>query len=337
MVQAVSQALANHFAHDALLPRAPGGMGWGAVLALLAHGALLLALTSTVQWRTRPPEVFSAELWAAVPQAAAPLPATTPTPPVAPPPAPVPTPKVEAPPQPAPPPPPVTRDADIATEQARKLEAQRKALEAEKAATEKAKAKAEADAARKREADAKKADEDKRNEDKRKEDKRKDDKLKEEKAQLDRAKEEKTKRDEAERKAAAQAKAEDERLAKQREENLRRMMGQAGTGNTTGSGTGGTGSAAQSAAPSAGYAARVRKLIHDQIIFSGQVEGNPSAEVAVRVDANGIISEPKLVKSSGNKEWDDAVLRAILRTAELPPDNDGRVPPRMTLVFRPNP
>ena len=79
----MSQALATHFAHDALLPRAPGGTGVGAVLALLAHAALVWALTSTVQWRTRPPEVVSADLWASVPQAAAPLAAPPPRPAVA--------------------------------------------------------------------------------------------------------------------------------------------------------------------------------------------------------------------------------------------------------------
>ena len=59
-------------AHDALLPRAPGGNGAGAALALLVHVALLLALTTAVDWRAKTPEVFSAELWANVPQIAAP-------------------------------------------------------------------------------------------------------------------------------------------------------------------------------------------------------------------------------------------------------------------------
>ncbi len=332
----MSQALAAHFAHDALLPRAPGGMGVGALLALAAHGALLLALTSTVQWRTSPPEVFSAELWSAVPQAAAPLPAATPAPVPAPRPPLPPAPKVEAAPKPmpappAPPPAPLQRDADIATEQARRLEAQRKAqeensakeaktkaaLEKSKAEVEKAKVKAKAD----------------------------DDKLKAEQQKIDKQKAEtKLKRDEAERKAAADAKTqaqaqvdakvEDDRLARQREENLRRMIGQAGTAEPANPGTGGTGAAAQNSAPSASYVGRLIGLIKPNIVFTGQVDGNPSAEVEVRAAAGGSIISKRLVKSSGNKDWDEAVLRAIDRTATLPSDN-GRVPPVLILVFRP--
>ena len=46
------------------------------------------------------------------------------------------------------------------------------------------------------------------------------------------------------------------------------------------------------------------------------------------------VSPKRLVKSSGNKEWDEAVLRAVDRTASLPGDN-GLVPPALILVFRP--
>ena len=67
-------AAAATLPHDNLLPRPPGGLGPGAVLALLAHAGLLLALTQATDWRMQPPEVVSAELWAAVPQAAAPQP-----------------------------------------------------------------------------------------------------------------------------------------------------------------------------------------------------------------------------------------------------------------------
>lgn len=334
----MSQALASHFAHDILLPRAPGGMGAGAVLALLAHAVLVLALTSTVQWRTRPPEAFNAELWAAVPRAAAPLPAAPPPAPTpAPPPvAPPPEPKPDVAAKPVPPPPaplaPPAREADIATEQARKLEAQRKLQEAE---AEKAKAKTKADAERKAlEAErAKLKAQAKAEADAEAKLKKEAEAARKRETETAKAAADKIKRDEAERVAAAEAKADDERLARQRAENLRRIMGQATgpTGATTGSG--GTGSAAQSGAPSASYVGRLIALIKPNIVFTGQVEGNPSAEVEVRALADGSIAK-RLVKSSGNKDWDEAVLRAIDRTATLPRDNDGRVP-ALTLVFRP--
>jgi colicin import membrane protein len=336
--------VATHFAHDELLPRASASLAPGALLALLAHAALLVALTATVQWRTKSkPDVISAELWASVPQVAAPPAATAPVsakpvppqppqpPPVVtppPPPSPPPTPKVVSPPpppavkptpaaKPEPAPEPNTRDADIATEQARRAKelAKEKELERSKADAERkaseAKQKRDAEAKAKRDADIKKATEDSR------------------------------KRQDDERKALEEAKAEDDKLAKQREENLRRIMGQAAnTGPTnpaTGAavGTGGSGNAAVNAAPSAAYVGRLIALIRPNIVFTGQVAGNPAAEVEVRTAPGGSIMSRRLAKSSGVKEWDDAVLRAIDRTAALPRDTDGRVPPELILVFRP--
>ena len=55
----------------------------------------------------------------------------------------------------------------------------------------------------------------------------------------------------------------------------------------------------------------------------------------VRASPTGTILSRRLVKSSGHKEWDDAVLRAIDRTAELPRDVDGRVPPELVISFTP--
>ena len=55
----------------------------------------------------------------------------------------------------------------------------------------------------------------------------------------------------------------------------------------------------------------------------------------VRASATGTILARRLVKSSGNKDWDVAVLRAIDRTAELPRDTDGRVPPVLVITFTP--
>ena len=57
---------------DALMPRRPAGMGAGLVLALLAHALLMVALAFSVRWKTSNPAGVEAELWAAVPQIAAP-------------------------------------------------------------------------------------------------------------------------------------------------------------------------------------------------------------------------------------------------------------------------
>jgi colicin import membrane protein len=281
-------------AHDTLLPRPPGGLAPGALLALLVHGALIVALTLSVQWRSQPADVVSAELWAAVPQTAAPrAEAVMPAPPT--PPAPTPPPPVAA---PAPAAPPVA-DAQIAIEKARREKDER-----ERAAQERAeRKKAERDKAAREKAEREKADQLKR--------------------------QEAAKKREAEQRA--EKRAEEERLAAQREANLERLLGQAGA---TGSPSA-TGTDLRNAAPSASYVGRLVGVIKPNIVFADKVPGNPAAEVEVSATASGSIIARRLRKSSGNKEWDEAVLRAIDRTGTLPRDVDGRVPTNIVISFRP--
>src|SRR5258706_11104233 len=69
---------------DALIPRSPDGTGRGLGLALLVHALLVVAIAFGVHWRASTPAGVEAELWASVPQIAAPKPVEpepTPTPP----------------------------------------------------------------------------------------------------------------------------------------------------------------------------------------------------------------------------------------------------------------
>jgi colicin import membrane protein len=297
---------------DALRPQPPGGMGRGALLALAVHGLLLLALALGVSWRSRTPPTFAAELWSATPQAAAPRAAESapvPAPPPPPPPPPTPTPRVAA---PAPAPPPAV-DAQIAMDKARQ----------EKEKAERTRAERE-NAERERQAKAEK-----------------------EKAERDKAQRERQAAAEAKARADAQAKAEaqakreaqekreqqveEQRLAKLREDNLKRMLGQAGATGAPGA----TGTAARDAAPSASYAGKIIARIKPNILLTETVTGQPAADVEVRASPTGSILSRRLVKPSGSKDWDEAVLRAIDRTAELPRDVDGRVPPVLVITFTP--
>lgn len=89
------------------------------------------------------------------------------------------------------------------------------------------------------------------------------------------------------------------------------------------------------AEPSASYAGRIRARIKPNIVFTSDVDGNPVAEVEVRATTDGTITSQRLVKSSGNKAWDDAVIKAIIRTETLPRDTDGRVWTPLIISFRP--
>ena len=129
---------------------------------------------------------------------------------------------------------------------------------------------------------------------------------------------------------AKEQKAEEERLAQQRQKNLERMMGQAGSNSSSTVGT-----AAQSSGPSASYTGKLIAAIKPNIVFTDTITGNPAAEVEVRAGPSGSILARRLLRSSGNKEWDEAVLRAIDRTGTLPRDVDGRVPSTLIMAFRP--
>ena len=119
-------------------PVQPEGLWRALVLALLAHALLVAALTWGVNWRRDTPhETVAAELWAEVPQAAAPAPEPSrPEPEAATPPALEPAPKVTAP------------DPAIALERERVRRQQEQALEQERLAQlERDKAKAAKQAA----------------------------------------------------------------------------------------------------------------------------------------------------------------------------------------------
>lgn len=262
---------------DVLMPQPPGGLGKGAVLALIAHVGLIIALAFGVSWRNQEPAGFSAELWAAVPQVAAPPlvePIPTPRPP-----APIVKPAEPVPQQ-------AQVDAQIAIEKAERERKERDRLERERT----------------------------------------------ERERLEREKAEKLAAEKRERELEVKRqKAEEERTAKQREENLKRMMGQVdGTGTPNSTGT-----AARDASPSASYAGRIKARVKPNIVLTEDVPGNPSAEVEVRCAADGTIIGRRLAKSSGSTEWDEAVLRAIDRTEVLPRDIDGRVPGTLVITFRP--
>ena len=320
--------------HLEFAPPAPPGMGraWG--VAGAAHLALFLALGLATAWKTQPQTLQAeAELWSAVPQAAAPRLQEPPPPPPAPEPKPEPPAKTK-PPQPAPEPEPDNslRDAQIALEK-KKLEDQKKkeAAERQRKALEKKKKEAEEKAAKDKAAKDKAAKEkalkDKAAQDKAAQEKKEQDKKK----AAEKAKADEKKRQQEQAKKAAQDKADEARATAMRQENLQRMQGMAGA---TG-GPNATGTALKSSGPSATYAGRLVGRIKPNITYPGDVVGNPRAEVEVRVAPDGTITSRRIVQSSGNKAWDDAVLRAIDKTEILPKDTDGRVPPLIVLGFRP--
>ena len=308
-MSAVSSGTGPGQRRDPLRPPEAPGMGRGFVFAIAAHVLLVLALSSGVHWRTKALPTFEAELWSAVPQAAAPKEVLLPQPPVPeikpeikPEPKPTPEPK------PQPPTPKVDdlqaqRDAEIAIDKARALKVKR---ELERLAEVEAKRKKQL--VEDKEKTEKRAADDKQ----KKLDQAKQDKL--DKLQQDRA-----------------DKDNDARREAQRQDNLRRIQGMAGASGDANA----SGSALKSSGPSASYGGRIKARIRPNIIYTDSGTGNPIAEVEVRAAPDGSIIGKKLIKPSGDAEWDKAVLRAIDKTETLPRDTDGRVPSLLVISFQP--
>ena len=297
-------------------------------LAILAHGLLVAMLTLGVQWRRdATPTAFEAELWSAVPQEAAPPAPEVPPEPVRP------ALPVE-PPRPvvAPPTPVHTPDADIvlAKEKARlqkekqlreeKLEQMK--LEQEKQQRERLEQEKQA-----------KLEKEKLAREKEKQDKL-DQAARDKKLQEQNTKDTKA-ADAAKQKAAAKTKEEAKQLEALRQQNMKRMAALAGRAASGNGDARSTGTAAQSSGPSAGYAGRIRALLKRNTTYTEPVVGNPTAEVEVRTSPDGTVISRKLVKSSGVKSWDEAVINAIDKAAVLPRDTDGRIPSPMLIVHSP--
>lgn len=145
------------------------------------------------------------------------------------------------------------------------------------------------------------------------------------------AEEKKKKELEAQKKDKLKDQEEAKLREKLRQENLKRMAGLAGA---TG-GPSSTGTALKSSGPSASYAGKIIGRIKPNIVYTDDIVGNPMAEVEVRTAPDGTIVGRKVLKSSGVKAWDEAVLKAIDKTEVLPRDTDGRVPPSLVITFRP--
>lgn len=92
-----------------------------------------------------------------------------------------------------------------------------------------------------------------------------------------------------------------------------------------------------SATVNAGYANRIRQKIKPHISVPPDIAGNPEAIYDVEQLPTGEVLSAKLRKSSGNRAYDDAVERAILKASPLPrPDRAEQFQRRLELKFRPN-
>ena len=304
-------------------PPPPPGTGRSLGLALLVHFLLMVALTAGIQWKQDNSLSVEAELWAAIPMAVAPKLVEVEPPPPPPPPPPAAKEIVKPPPAPS-----SNVDADIALSKRKKqLEEDKKkqeTLEAERLKQELLKKEEEKKAKLKEK-------EQKEIKDKALKEKELKEKEKKEKDRKEKELKDKEAKKLQEQKDAKPSPADVKKLEAMRQENMKRIAGMAGaTGDENATGT-----AQRSAGPSDSYGGRIRGRIKPNITFTEDIASNAPAEVEVRCAPDGTIVGKKLIKSSGNPAWDNAVLKAIDKTEILPRDIDGRIHSPLVISFRP--
>ncbi len=284
------------------------------VLALVVHLALLVFLWVGVSWQSDTGDTVEAEVWdikvrEAAPRAAGELSELAATEQA----------ELQATEESAPPPPAVAvkQDApdpkvisrpDIALEQEKKAEKERKKTEARQKAEE---------------------------------------------ARAQREEQERLKKEaETSRKQKAEAAAAQKRAKALLDQEARRIKGGGsggGKGNgsggggtrTTGpTGTGGNGAAVRSTGPGtadAGYIAKVRTKIKNNTSFnvSSSIKENTPVIYEVELLPDGTLRNIRKRKSSGIPGFDEAILRAIEKSAPYPKDKTGRVPGKFVVTHKP--
>ena len=273
-------------------------------LAVLVHLAFLAVLIWSVRWQSRPPEVVTAELYAPPPKARTPDP----------------EPKVEPPPKEEPkaappPPPPKTEptEAEIALKARQEEERKQREKviadrERERVAQEKRQAEEKRIADEKRQLEEKRQADEKRKADEKRAAEARERQQRETAAMLAQAETEAKQRAEQEARSRAEA---DARAKAQAEANAR-------------------------AAAQADWIRRIQSKIRGNVILPPDLPGNPEAVFEVIQLPTGEIIDAQLRRSSGVKAYDDAVLRAILKSTPLPrPERADQFQRALLLRFRP--
>ena len=162
-------------------------------------------------------------------------------------------------------------------------------------------------------------------------------KAKEEAERKEREEAERKAKEEAERKAREEAERKAKEEAARKQAQLREAMQAAGR---EAAGIEG-GTAAQNRAGGGGgddgYAARVRSCIKPRVVFntpprSGNV--NPTLQYKVELETDGRVRNVLIVKSSGNRAFDDAVQKGITKCSPFPKPPSGSYPKTIDGAYR---
>ncbi len=303
-----------------LIPAEPG-RGRALVLAALVHFLLLVFLWFGVSWQSDTPTEVEAEIWSPVAREAAPPPPPPVAKPIQEPPKPVAAITPPTPPAPVVQPEPAQQklaEPDISIEKEKKRKQEKEdaeRLKKEKLAEKKA---LEDEEKRKKIAEAE------TKEKKRKQENDDAELLKKEKIAEKKAFDEEQKR-------AAADKAEDDKRKQRMRDDLIRQTKEDGAGDTD---------KRRGSPGDNSYGLIIRAAILKNTIkipSLAEIAGNPAVVFRIELYPDGVLREaPKKIQSSGIEAFDQAVKRAIEKSAPFPPDPaTGKVPAYFEIQHRP--
>ena len=165
-----------------------------------------------------------------------------------------------------------------------------------------------------------------------------------EKERQEREEEERRAREEAERKAKEEeerkAREEAERKAKEEEERKKAQLREAmqAAGREAAGIEGGTASRNQAGGGGDdGYSARLRSCIKPRVIFNSpprRGNNNPTLQYEASLDGEGRVLGVTIVRSSGNRQFDEAVKKGIEKCSPLPTPPSGKFPNKFGGEYR---
>jgi colicin import membrane protein len=82
--------------------------------------------------------------------------------------------------------------------------------------------------------------------------------------------------------------------------------------------------------PSSAYQEKIKASVMSNV--SEQPNAGP-VSVQIKSRPDGMILKKQLIRSSGDPDWDNAILQGIDKTEKLPTDIDGRTPTTMVVKF----
>ncbi|WP_083654848.1 energy transducer TonB [Burkholderia sp. SRS-W-2-2016] len=91
---------------------------------------------------------------------------------------------------------------------------------------------------------------------------------------------------------------------------------------------------AASAPPVFDYAERVRQRVQPNIVWNGKTDRRETV-LEVRCTSTGNLESVKIVRSSGDRNWDKAAVEAVKRSDPMPRDENGETPRMFTITLRP--